>query len=96
MLKGRLKTKAPMVTCQKIDIRGIRSKSREQVCVQDGWLKIFISIMCSRYYHLAIVGAHYGRTDILHIIFIIAAAPGVWRYVPTLIVAKNVSLCWSS
>jgi hypothetical protein len=31
LLRGRLKAKAPMVTCQKIDIRDIRSKSRDQV-----------------------------------------------------------------
>lgn len=30
-LKGRFKSKAPMVTCQKIDIREIRSKNRDQV-----------------------------------------------------------------
>ena len=33
LLKGRLKSKAAMVTCQRIDIRGIRNKSRDQVCM---------------------------------------------------------------
>jgi hypothetical protein len=31
LLKGRLKGKAAMVTCQRIDIRGIRNKNRDQV-----------------------------------------------------------------
>ena len=33
VLKSRFKSKAPMVTCQKIDIRGIRNLARDQVCV---------------------------------------------------------------
>jgi hypothetical protein len=31
VLKNRFKSKAPMVTCQKIDIRGIRNLARDQV-----------------------------------------------------------------
>ena len=33
VLQSRFKSKAPMVTCQKIDIRGIRNLARDQVCV---------------------------------------------------------------